>query len=183
MPVGEVKERLQGHSSPEHWSRPTSGSPSICTDNKLDLATTKLSYGPTLPIDTANETFVDNSAADALLTREYRAAVRRAAGRADLTVRFDLPANPTTRASGRTAGSPRPVSCPRVTSAIRLPDPGFDILLEDDDCLGVIKPPGIATQAPVEYDSLEARIKRYLAPLAATRARSTWAFRTGSIAR
>jgi RluA family pseudouridine synthase len=45
-----------------------------------------------------------------------------------------------------------------------MPDPGFAILLEDDACLGVIKPSGIATQAPVEYDSLEARIKRYLAP-------------------
>ena len=43
------------------------------TDNTLDLATTKLTYGPTLAINTANETFKDNSAADALLTREYRA--------------------------------------------------------------------------------------------------------------
>lgn len=40
---------------------------------------------------------------------------------------------------------------------------GFEILIEDDAVLAVAKPSGIATQAPPEIDSLEVRIKRYLA--------------------
>ena len=40
---------------------------------------------------------------------------------------------------------------------------GFKILLEDDACLGVVKPSGVATQAPLGIDSLELRIKAYLA--------------------
>jgi predicted dehydrogenase len=72
-PVGEVKERLQSQSSPEHLVETYQRFTEHLTDNNLDLMTTKLSYGPTLAIDTASETFVNNSAADALLTREYRA--------------------------------------------------------------------------------------------------------------
>jgi RluA family pseudouridine synthase len=41
--------------------------------------------------------------------------------------------------------------------------PGFDILFEDDALLAVVKPAGIATQAPPGIESLESRIKRYLA--------------------
>jgi RluA family pseudouridine synthase len=44
---------------------------------------------------------------------------------------------------------------------------GFEILLEDDAVLGVVKPSGVATQAPPGIDSLEMRIKRYLAPASA----------------
>lgn len=44
-----------------------------------------------------------------------------------------------------------------------MPDRGFEILLEDDACLAVIKPSGIATQAPPGIESLEMRIKAYLA--------------------
>lgn len=40
---------------------------------------------------------------------------------------------------------------------------GFQILLEDDAVLAVGKPTGIATQAPPEFDSLELRIRKYLA--------------------
>ena len=40
---------------------------------------------------------------------------------------------------------------------------GFEILLEDEAVLAVVKPTGIATQAPPGIDSLEVRIKRYLA--------------------
>jgi RluA family pseudouridine synthase len=40
---------------------------------------------------------------------------------------------------------------------------GFRILLEDDAVLAVAKPAGIAAQAPREFDSLELRIRRYLA--------------------
>ncbi len=42
-------------------------------------------------------------------------------------------------------------------------DRGFEILLEDDACLAVVKPSGVATQAPPGIDSLEVRIKAYLA--------------------
>ncbi len=45
-------------------------------------------------------------------------------------------------------------------------DRGFDILLDDDAVLAVVKPPGIATQAPPGIDSLEVRINTYLAGLA-----------------
>jgi RluA family pseudouridine synthase len=40
---------------------------------------------------------------------------------------------------------------------------GFDILLEDEALLVVVKPSGIATQAPPGIESLESRIKTYLA--------------------
>jgi RluA family pseudouridine synthase len=40
---------------------------------------------------------------------------------------------------------------------------GFEILLEDDAVLAVAKPTGIATQAPPGIDSLEVRIRNYLA--------------------
>jgi RluA family pseudouridine synthase len=40
---------------------------------------------------------------------------------------------------------------------------GFDVLLEDDAVLAVCKPSGIATQAPPEIDSLEKRLRAYLA--------------------
>ena len=40
---------------------------------------------------------------------------------------------------------------------------GFEILFEDDALLAVAKPPGIATQAPPGIDSLELRVKTYLA--------------------
>jgi 23S rRNA pseudouridine1911/1915/1917 synthase len=44
-----------------------------------------------------------------------------------------------------------------------MPERGFEILLEDDAVLAVNKPSGIATQAPPQFDSLERRIKAYLA--------------------
>jgi 23S rRNA pseudouridine1911/1915/1917 synthase len=43
--------------------------------------------------------------------------------------------------------------------------PGFEILLEDDAILAVVKPAGIATQAPPGIESQEKRIKEYLAPV------------------
>ena len=42
-------------------------------------------------------------------------------------------------------------------------EPGFEILWEDETMLAVAKPPGVATQAPLGFDSLEVRIRRYLA--------------------
>ena len=43
------------------------------TDNHLDAKATKFRVGPALPFDPKAEKFVNNSAADALLTRAYRA--------------------------------------------------------------------------------------------------------------
>lgn len=39
---------------------------------------------------------------------------------------------------------------------------GFEILLEDGPLLAVLKPPGVATQAPPGIDSLETRIRRFI---------------------
>ena len=41
-------------------------------------------------------------------------------------------------------------------------DPGFEILHEDNQCLLVLKPGGVLTQAPPGIDSMEVRIKRFL---------------------
>ena len=41
-------------------------------EDDVDLAKTPLTLGPLLTIDAANERFVKNPAADALLRREYR---------------------------------------------------------------------------------------------------------------
>jgi len=71
--VGEVKDRLQSLSSPEQLQDTFARFSQHLTDNKLDLSTTKLTFGAKLAIDPAGEKFVDNSAADALLTRDYRA--------------------------------------------------------------------------------------------------------------
>ena len=73
LSVDEVKEQLKGVSSPEHLQDTYGRFTQHLQDNKLDLGTTKLSLGAKLAIDTANERFIDNPAADALLTREYRA--------------------------------------------------------------------------------------------------------------
>lgn len=40
--------------------------------------------------------------------------------------------------------------------------PGFEILLDDDALIAVVKPAGLLTQAPLGIDSLEFRIKRLL---------------------
>jgi predicted dehydrogenase len=73
MSANELRERLQSISSPEHLVETYARFTEHLSNNKLDLATTNLVLGPTLAVDTANEAFVDNSAADALLTRDYRA--------------------------------------------------------------------------------------------------------------
>lgn len=46
-----------------------------------------------------------------------------------------------------------------------MPGRGFEILLEDDAVLAVVKPAGVATQAPPGIESLESRIKVHLAAL------------------
>jgi hypothetical protein len=71
--LGEARERLAAMQSPEHLVDSYERFKQHLADNKLDAETTKLSFGPKLAVNTETETFVDNSAADALLTRDYRA--------------------------------------------------------------------------------------------------------------
>jgi 23S rRNA pseudouridine1911/1915/1917 synthase len=49
------------------------------------------------------------------------------------------------------------------TSAGCMRERGFEILFEDDAVLAVAKPSGIATQAPTAFESLESRIRAYMA--------------------
>jgi len=61
---------------------------------------------------------------------------------------------------GGTAGhqfSPRPANDPQA-----VPE-GFAILLDEANCLVVAKPAGVLTQAPPGIDSLEQRVRQYLA--------------------
>jgi len=73
MPAAELRERLLSLSSPEHLVETYERFGQHLTDNGLDAKATPLAFGANLAVDAANEKFVDNSAADALLTREYRA--------------------------------------------------------------------------------------------------------------
>ena len=41
--------------------------------------------------------------------------------------------------------------------------PGFEVLYEDGPCLAVAKPAGLPTQAPAAFESLETRIRAFLA--------------------
>jgi 23S rRNA pseudouridine1911/1915/1917 synthase len=47
--------------------------------------------------------------------------------------------------------------------ALRMSDRGFEVLIEDDAILVVSKSPGLPTQAPPGIESLESRIRSYLA--------------------
>ena len=66
--AGDVKGRLQGEAATETADRFLSH----LNDNKLS-PTTEIWFGPNLPFNPETETFVNNSAADAMLTRDYRA--------------------------------------------------------------------------------------------------------------
>jgi predicted dehydrogenase len=66
--AGDVKNRLQGEAATETFDRFLQH----LGDNKLS-PTTEVAIGPTLAFDPKSETFVNNSTADAMLTREYRA--------------------------------------------------------------------------------------------------------------
>ncbi len=73
MSVDELKEQLKGLQSTENLLSSYERFTQHLTDNKLDLATTRLALGPKLKLDVPNEKFVDNATADSLLTRDYRA--------------------------------------------------------------------------------------------------------------
>jgi RluA family pseudouridine synthase len=49
---------------------------------------------------------------------------------------------------------------------------GFEILYEDGPVLAINKPAGVATQAPPQFDSLEQRVRKFLA----ARAGTDWAY-------
>jgi len=73
LSVPEIAERLQGVESAEDEVASYERFKEHLAHNKLDLESVKLNYGPKLAFDPAAEKFIDNSQADAMLTREYRA--------------------------------------------------------------------------------------------------------------
>jgi hypothetical protein len=73
VPVGEIKDRLKSLKTPENVEETFQRFTQHLDDNKLDPEKTMLSFGPNLALDVANEKFVGNSQADAMLTRDYRA--------------------------------------------------------------------------------------------------------------
>ncbi|MEX0676588.1 MAG: Gfo/Idh/MocA family oxidoreductase [Pirellulales bacterium] len=73
LSVPAVKERLKGLNTPEQVLASYERFTEHLADNKLDLEKTRLAWGVNLAVDAANEKFVGNSQADAMLTRNYRA--------------------------------------------------------------------------------------------------------------
>ena len=73
LAVDAVTDRLKSLKTSEHVEESFDRFKQHLADNSLDLATTKLAWGAKLAVDTADEKFIDNTAADALLTRDYRA--------------------------------------------------------------------------------------------------------------
>jgi predicted dehydrogenase len=67
MPLGEIKDRLKGEAASETYNR---FAEHLHSNDVPD--STELSFGATLKIDPKAEKFIDNSTADAMLTREYR---------------------------------------------------------------------------------------------------------------
>ncbi|MEX2120507.1 MAG: Gfo/Idh/MocA family oxidoreductase [Pirellulales bacterium] len=70
IPLAEVLPRLQGY---YHAALDFGRFAQHLADNSLPLDSTPIQFGLPLTLDVANERFVDNSPADAMLTREYRA--------------------------------------------------------------------------------------------------------------
>jgi predicted dehydrogenase len=73
IPAAEIKERLGSVQTSENTKETFERFTQHLVDNELDAEKTQLSWGPNLALDTANEKFVGNEKADAMLTREYRA--------------------------------------------------------------------------------------------------------------
>ncbi len=71
--VAEAKERVAALKIKDDARDTFDRTVQHLADNQIDLAQARLQLGPWLAIDPSLEKFVDNSAADALLTREYRA--------------------------------------------------------------------------------------------------------------
>jgi len=73
LSVPQVEERLQGVQSAEHAVDSFQRFKDHLAHNKLDLEKVQLGFGQNLAFDPANETFIGNDAANAMLTRDYRA--------------------------------------------------------------------------------------------------------------
>jgi predicted dehydrogenase len=71
--AGEILERLSEIKSNDDVKATLERTRQHLVDNKVDLAKTPLRLGPLLALDPKTETFIKNSKADDLLTREYRA--------------------------------------------------------------------------------------------------------------
>jgi predicted dehydrogenase len=72
VPAAEIKERVASVQTPENMKETYERFTEHLVANKLDPATTQLSWGPNLALDVPNEKFVGNDKADRMLTREYR---------------------------------------------------------------------------------------------------------------
>jgi predicted dehydrogenase len=71
--VADAKERVQTIKSNDASAETFERTTQHLKDNGVDLAQTQIRYGAHLKLDPKKETFIDNSAADAMLTRQYRA--------------------------------------------------------------------------------------------------------------
>jgi len=71
--AAEALERLESLKTTDNDQETFERTRQHLADNGVDLAKSKLTLGPSLAFDHRSESFVDNSPADALLTREYRA--------------------------------------------------------------------------------------------------------------
>ncbi len=69
---GEIIEKLKTIEANTDLVRNFEGIQKHLADNDVDIEEQKLTLGPWLEIDSDEETFVNNSAADAFLTRDYR---------------------------------------------------------------------------------------------------------------
>ena len=71
--AAEAKDRVKSLKTTDDATKTFERTMEHLAANKVDMATTKLQLGQQLAFDPAKEKFVDNSVADAMLTREYRA--------------------------------------------------------------------------------------------------------------
>jgi predicted dehydrogenase len=71
--MAEAQERLKSLKSNENVAETFERFQKHLADNGVKAADTKLQFGRQLAFDPASETFVDNAAANAMLSREYRA--------------------------------------------------------------------------------------------------------------
>ena len=71
--VGEISKRLSAIQAHEDVQDTLERTKHYLTETGVDLGKTKLTLGQHLRVDGDKESFLDNAAANALLTREYRA--------------------------------------------------------------------------------------------------------------
>jgi hypothetical protein len=73
MPADDIKARLRDTKSADNLLETFERFDLHLADNKVELAKTPVQMGASLAINQDTETFVDNTEADKMLTREYRA--------------------------------------------------------------------------------------------------------------